>query len=478
MISSISNRLAPVLQRIPRPAAWTAASLASGWIAAEVTSDYRIGGVVILGVGVASILPKKIQGYVKRYFYSPPQQDPSSNTSYLGLFGTNHFMVFSRYLDRPLRKQIIEDSTPDAWWQMALANDLKNPSQDKEKEARSALASLGILVDPKMGVSASEFLFRHQALLSANSPVFQNKKALSLKNTQLILMGTPISIKGPFLQVASPQQAFNWLTGNVLLEISSYPSCVAVNRFPFLQSSTFLYSNVGKTLERTHHRLFCTASNCVEKKDSRTLVILETSETIKLERDCNEVIFIHDSFLGYEDSDGKLWIKKGGSEYPCQMDLRTVLSLKSKLYLQGPYLVDPKGVYSLETGNKVLDFPIDIGMKHVRIFQNSLSEWLINYFVKEPGTERNKKVTYCINRPLDPPVQELLPSGDLLQEGPLVCIVRNNEIILEYAGQTSAVHTIITNLNFLDKICVHAIYNSCLLVEQKEEFYKVDLLDQ
>lgn len=286
----------------------------------------------------------------------------------------------------------------------------------------------------------------------------------------------------------TPWRLFNWITNTHVCDISSPTGAYPVHGTPFLQSySLVVDTRTGKIFEEPRENLFCTASSCLRKTNSRTLFILETKETIELEHDCKEVQFMHGSYLGYTDSNYQLWIRKDRIEYPCGIDVRTLSRYDGELYCQGPYIVEPKGVYSLETGKKILDFPLDIEIKwgkqslkkHVRIFQNSLNEWLVSYLFWNMGTERNKKVTYCIDKPLEAPVEERLMSGELLQEGPLVCSVRYNQMDLQYAGQISSPHTVIEHSSVGNpQIRVHAIYNSCLLVQKGQQFYKVDLLDQ
>lgn len=145
-INPIKHFLTPIYQKISRPAALTAAFLASAWIASKVTSDYRIRAALIVGTW---FLAKKIQGYVKRNFYKPPVQDPQRNTSYLGLLGADHLNLLACYLDLPLRDQIKNDRTPDAWWQLTLASIYKNPTSEVE-ESRISRASLALTMKPKL----------------------------------------------------------------------------------------------------------------------------------------------------------------------------------------------------------------------------------------------------------------------------------------------------------------------------------------
>lgn len=149
-VSWLVSPVTPVCQRLPKPLVLSVVTLSSAWIASKVTSDYRIRGAIVLGVVVLCLLSKKIQGYVKRYFHKPPPQNPQINTSYLGLFGSDHLNMLARYVDRPLRDQIKNDQTPDIWWQVALTNTfLRNLVKSmKKKPARLCCQWVSAWIQP------------------------------------------------------------------------------------------------------------------------------------------------------------------------------------------------------------------------------------------------------------------------------------------------------------------------------------------
>lgn len=464
-ISMLPVRIAiqtiPLLwEKLPRYTLPALTLLGSAFIACRVSSNYKIRAALILTTGVLFYLAKRIHEHfrINEHFPSevaeriptpyvpprqrfdfPPKQKQPLNDQYLNLLPFDLLAKIACLQNYEQRQEILADAATESW-QVHYKRGCQYGTEEDELIALRALASEGIVFYPEFGESAVEHLHRHQSLIKPDSPLLGAHR-LQLQSRMLPIRGKISSVIGPLLLTLEGKNtvATHWPTGQILW---SQPSRENSTDDYFFKAMTGERLN-GKAENVSIHRFVQ-----IEKLSPKKLFNHTTNEEIHLSEDCQEVLLYNPPYLLFTNEKG-VWIKNGNAP-----EILTEATEPQRNWrCKPPYFVTHIGVFSFETGKRVLQFMKPCSPDRVWIKQNPLEGQgtQVHYFISNPnGT--SSEITVNISSNSEPAVQDnpFPLIAESVVEGRVKLKNTRFEIKNNYAMQGSLLVNYNGMLNFYD----------------------------